>query len=259
MLSPEFIAAGLFFLAALLYTCVGHGGASGYLAILAFLGFAPAVLRTTSLSLNIVAASIALVLFMQRHAKTMEWRLLGTFLLPFAGLGVPMAYLGGSIALPGGTYRYVLGVAVLWAAWTLLKPFNAADTDALPIARSRLWMWPAGAVIGFLSGLTGIGGGIFLSPLLVLTGALGPKHSAPVSAALILLNSASGLIGVGLAGAANWVPELPIWMVGVASGAVLGAYFGSRKLSPLWLRRLLALVLAIAAFKLLGVFGLFSA
>lgn len=247
------LAIPLFFIAAVLYTSVGHGGASGYLAAMALLGFSPSLLRSTSLSLNIVAASVALLLFMRRSTGTIAWSQLFTLLLPFVSLGIPMAFIGGQLSLTGTNYTFVLGLLLMWAAWSLIQPRTQDPSPST--VQARWWMWPAGACIGLLSGLTGVGGGIFLSPLLVLTGIVGAKHSAPVSAALILLNSIAGLLGLASTHTAYFAPELPAWITAVACGAVIGAYWGSVKVSAQWLRRMLASVLLVAAAKLLGIFS----
>lgn len=249
----DLLPIALFFLAALLFTSVGHGGASGYLAVMGLLAFAPSMMRSTSLSLNIAAASIALGIFYTRGALngSLQTRSFLSRLGPFLITSLPMSYLGGQLSLPGGVHKAIVGAVLLWAAWQLFKPSPRVDSSTTPSQHNPWWVWPAGLLIGFVSGLTGVGGGIFLSPLLVLSGLCTVRQSAPLSAAFILLNSITGLLGV-LKGSASLAPQLPYWIAAVAVAAVLGASWGSKTLHTLWLRRVLAVVLLIAGAKLMS-------
>jgi uncharacterized protein len=256
----ELLPLILFFVAALLFTSVGHGGASGYLAVMGLLGFAPTVLRSTALSLNIVAACIALIIFYHRGRGdgSLQTAFFWRQLMPFLVTSLPLSYLGGSLNLSGGLHKAVVGVVLFWAAWQLLKPLASLRTPvqndanlhtALPA--NPWWVWPAGAVIGLVSGLTGVGGGIFLSPLLVLTRLCTVRQSAPISAAFILLNSVTGLLGV-LRGQHTMPEAIPYWLCAVAIAAFIGASWGSRTLHTTWLRRVLGVVLIVAGAKLVA-------
>ncbi|MBI3553613.1 MAG: sulfite exporter TauE/SafE family protein [Elusimicrobia bacterium] len=234
----------LIFLVALLYSSVGHGGASGYLAALALCGFAPAEMKASALILNLLVAGIAF--FNYWKAGHFNARLFW----PFAAASIPLAFLGGLIQLPPRTYSLLLAAALAVAAWRLILPSGA------PGSRSTPPSLPAAAAtgggIGLLSGLVGVGGGIFLSPLMILLGWADAKTTAGVSAAFIWVNSAAGLYGhLSQQGAQT----LSLWPLAAAAGAggLAGSYAGAKKLTAVWLRRLLGLVLLIAAFKLVRV------
>lgn len=228
---------------ALLYSSVGHGGGSGYLAALALVGVAPEVMRPTALVLNILVAGIATVQFYR--AGYFSWR---TF-WPFAVTSIPLAFVGGMVTLPTTVYKPLVGLVLLFAAYRLwLKArehaSDSAQMPSLPVAAS------VGACIGLLSGLTGVGGGIFLSPLLLLMGWAEVRRTAAVSAAFVLANSIAGL-----AGNISSVGRLPnaifAWGVAAVVGGVIGSELGRRRFATLTLRRLLAVVLVIAGLKLI--------
>jgi uncharacterized membrane protein YfcA len=238
------VLAGLIFLAAALYSSVGHAGASGYLAAMALFGLAPEVMKPTALVLNILVASLTAAVFYR--AGHFEWPRLWPFLVG----SLPMAFLGGAIQLPGMAYRVIVGVILLFAA-AHLAWFSKDDTDVTsakraPIAAAIL----CGAAVGLLSGLTGTGGGIFLSPLLMFMGWATTRQAAGISAAFILVNSVSGLAG-HLTSVQFLPPAVALWAVAAVSGGVLGSLYGSRKLATRTLQRLLAAVLLIAGFKLI--------
>jgi uncharacterized protein len=233
----------LIFAAALLYSTVGHGGASGYLAAMALFNVAPDVMKPTALVLNLFVASVGTLRY--ARAGCFSW---STF-WPFAVVSIPFAFMGGMTRLPPALYHLILGLVLLFAAWRLaFKQSAHAPPKLKPI------FLPAalalGAVIGLLSGLTGIGGGIFLSPLLLLIGWADVRKTAGVSAAFILVNSASGLLG-------HWesvrsLPHQILWWAPAALvGGIVGAELGSRRLTPLTMRRMLAAVLVVAGLKML--------
>jgi uncharacterized protein len=237
------LAAGML-VAAFLYASVGHGGASAYLAALAIAGVAPAEMRPIALQLNVLVSAIATVKFYR--AGHFRWRLFW----PFAVISVPAAYLGGAITLPGTTYKVLVGLVLLYAAWQLWWSARAGEeirpAHEIPLALAMV----IGGVLGVLSGLTGVGGGIFLSPLLLLLGWAGTKQTSAVAAPFILVNSLSAL-------AAGFVknPALPpdyawLLMAAVLVGGWTGAEYGSRRFSNPVIRRALALVLAIAGGKM---------
>jgi uncharacterized membrane protein YfcA len=230
--------------AAALYSSVGHGGASAYLAAMALFGLAPAVMKPTALCLNLLVASLGTYRFWR--AGFFSWR---TF-LPFAAASVPFAFVGGALTLPAGVYKPVVGVVLLFAAVRLFMHARALSRDdetRLP----PLWLASLlGAGIGFLSGLTGVGGGIFLSPILLLMRWADVRRTAAVSAAFILVNSAAGLLG-NLASVRVLPAAIPYFALAALVGGLVGSELGSRRLPPLAVRRLLALVLVIAGVKLI--------
>ena len=236
------ILTGLIFAAALLYSSVGHAGASGYLAAMALFGLAPDAMKPTALVLNILVASITTVRFYR--AGCFSWPLLW----PFALGSIPASFLGGALHLPTNIYKPLVGVVLLIGAARLAWPGKqeAAETKPVPIAPGVLW----GVGIGLLSGLTGTGGGIFLSPLLLFAGWAETRQTGGVSAAFILVNSLAGLAG-RLTTMGELPAALPVWALAALAGGLVGASLGSRRLAPLRFRQLLALVLVIAGVKLI--------
>jgi uncharacterized membrane protein YfcA len=237
------LLALLILVAAVLYSSVGHGGASAYLAVMALFGTAPSVMRPTALVLNLFVAGIAAIQF--ARAGWFRWRLLW----PFAIASIPMAFVGGRISLPDPIYRRVLGAVLLFAAVRLalrLSTKQAAEPRQIPIPLAVVF----GAAIGLLSGLTGVGGGIFLSPLLLLGRWAEPKPTAAVSAAFIWVNSLAGLLARP-ANLAALPPSTVWWIAAAVLGGLIGSRQGSRRLESLTLRRLLAAVLVVAGLKLI--------
>ena len=233
------------FLGAVLYTSVGHAGASSYLALMALFGLPPAVMRPTALVLNILVAS--LTSFRYVRAGLFRWRVLWPFLLGAA----PFAVFGGSLQVPGEIYRPLVG-AVLWiSAARLLWPKEiraVTDPRDPPIALAI----PIGAGIGLLSGLTGTGGGIFLSPILLFLGWSNPKVASGVAAVFILCNSAAGLSG-NFASVQALPATLPLFAGSVLAGALVGTTLGIRFNATLILKAL-GLELIVAGFKLMDFF-----
>jgi uncharacterized protein len=235
------ILAVAFFTAAVLYSSVGHAGASGYLAAMALLGMAPATMRPTALVLNIAVASIAAYRF--GRAGFFRWSLFW----PFALGSIPLAFLGGAIVLPGHWYRTLVGL-VLWAAAARLLSQDTATGLVHP--PPRILAIACGAGIGLLSGLTGTGGGIFLSPLLIFTGWADTRETGGVSAAFILANSIAGLAGRPTSVAA--LPEqLPLWLGSAILGGMVGSGLGSQRFKTETFRKALALVLIVAGGKII--------
>jgi uncharacterized protein len=243
--TPEVLLIALCFAgAAALYSSVGHAGASGYLAVMALFGLAPEVMRPTALTLNILVALIATTKF--HRAGFFSWSLFW----PFALTSVPAAFLGGRLVLPTEAYRVVVGVVLLYSAWRMFQASRTRGPESPapgpPLAAALL----AGLAIGLLSGLTGVGGGIFLSPLLLIMGWARMRETSAVAALFILVNSAAGLLGV-----VSTVREIPngivIWAPAVVIGGWIGAEYGSRRLPAPILRQLLAAVLVIAGAKLM--------
>lgn len=228
------------FAAALLYSSVGHAGASGYLAAMALFGVAPETMRPAALILNILVASIASVRFYR--AGYFCWPIFW----PFAVASVPLAFLGGTLALPGALYKPIVGLALLFAAWRLMGRPVQATTRGIAVWVSLL----LGAGIGLLSGLTGTGGGIFLGPLLILMGWADVRQASGVSAAFVLVNSVAGVLGV-LTQSAGLPDAMVTWAIAAVLGGLIGSELGSRRLGSPALRRLLAVVLVIAGIKLI--------
>ncbi|MBA2494307.1 MAG: sulfite exporter TauE/SafE family protein [Acidobacteria bacterium] len=237
-----FIIAAIF-IVAILYSSVGHGGASGYLAVLAFLSVAPNITKPTALILNVFVASIAAFQFYR--AKHFDWKVF----LPFAITSIPFAFIGGMISLPTTIYRPLLGLVLLFAAFRLAWNFTTEKEIIAP----KVWMaLIIGAIIGLLSGLVGVGGGIFLTPILLLTNWTETKKAAGISAMFILVNSISGLLG-NYAQAVQLPTSVWIWIIVAVIGGIIGSTLGSRHFNSLLLRRILSIVLLIAGIKLIFV------
>lgn len=242
-LSAAVTLPALIFLAAVLYASVGHGGASAYLAVMALFGIAPQVMRPTALALNILVSLIALIKFYR--AGYFSWRLF----LPFALTSLPLAFVGGSIVLPTAIYKPVVGAVLIYAAIRLFFSANVGQQSEVRSVNLPLAMG-SGGLIGLLSGLTGVGGGIFLSPLLVLMRWGDMRHVAGVAAAFVWVNSIAGLAG-HLSIVSELPSFLPLWALAAAGGGWLGAEYGSKRLGNPALRRLLAVVLVIAGLKMI--------
>ncbi|MDX1414501.1 MAG: sulfite exporter TauE/SafE family protein [Candidatus Promineifilaceae bacterium] len=240
----EVVLAFIFFVIALLYGAVGLGGGSGYLAAMSIAGLSPEVIRPTALTLNILVASIGT----WKHVRAGQFS--ARIFWPIAAMSIPFAFLGGRLSLPGELYRPLVGLVLLYAAMRLVRRTNPSfakgEHTQLPIWMAMI----AGAIIGLVAGLVGIGGGIFLGPLLLLAGWADTKEAMGITAAFVVVNSAAGLVGRFSA-----VPQLPpalgVWIIVVAVGGWIGAEFGSNRLDPLILRRLLALVLVAGGLRIM--------
>lgn len=231
------------FVVAVMYSSVGHGGASGYLAVMAFLAVASEVTRPTALILNLFVASIGTVQFYR--AGYFSWRIF----LPFAASSIPMALLGGMINLPTNLYKIVLGVVLMLAAIRLAIKLKNDDLVRDPPIVACLFI---GAIIGLLSGLVGVGGGIFLTPILLLMRWSETRVAAGVSVLFIFVNSAAGLIGQYSKGYLKGLPpEVWIWIGAAVVGGLIGSTLGSKKFDSMTLRRVLAVVLLFAGVKLI--------
>jgi uncharacterized membrane protein YfcA len=240
------VLAALFFVAALLYASVGHAGASAYLATMAILGVPADVARPTALSLNIVVASFVSLRFWR--AGLVQLRAVA----PFVVGSIPAAFIGGAIDVPSEIYEPLLGIVLLVAAVGFVRTARSSATEATsaPVRVPVLPAVVAGAAIGLVSGLTGTGGGIFLSPLLILAGWATTRQASGIAAVFILANSIAGLAG-NVAAVGSVPSSLPLWIFAVLAGAVVGAEIGSRRASPPQLRVALAGVLVIAGLKLI--------
>ncbi|OGV78297.1 MAG: hypothetical protein A3I83_00295 [Methylotenera sp. RIFCSPLOWO2_02_FULL_45_14] len=233
----------LIFISALLYSSVGHGGASAYLAAMALVGIAPETMRPAALVLNVAVASIAVYKFYRVGAFSSR------LFFPLAIAAMPMAFVGGLVSLPGHIYKPVIGLVLLYAAWTVFRRANQTyQVNSNPPKTGILL--GVGAVLGLISGLTGVGGGIFLSPLLLFFRWAEIRVISGVSAAFILVNSLSGLAGVMMKNPV--LPaSLPYWILAAVIGGYIGAEYGSKRLALPAIRKTLALVLVIAGVKML--------
>lgn len=267
---------------AALYSSVGHGGASGYLAVLSLLGFAPAVMASTALLLNILVAALSSIAYIR--AGHFSWRLIAPFLIG----SVPAAFIGGFLKLPPGIYYLLLAVTLFLAATRLLTSAPSAGdrstTASAPCntdksmddpyslrcgtaeqqsASTQRELQPpktgigiaSGAAIGLLSGIVGIGGGVFLTPLLVLMRWSASKAASAASAVFILVNSIAGLIGRSTSNQLE-LSINPLFILAAFAGGAAGSYFGANKFSEVTLRRVLSAVLVIAAIKLILISGI---
>ena len=233
----------LFALGAALYSSVGHGGASAYIAAMALFAVAPDVMKPTALALNLLVAGFGTWRYSKRGLT--NWKLV----LAFALTATPAAFIGGAIHLPAILYKPLIGILLWAAAGRLLwqpKALAERETLAPPLSVTL----PSGAVLGLLAGLTGTGGGIFLSPLIILNAWEEPRRTSGVVAAFILLNSVAGLAG-NVTSVGHLPQQLPLFLGSVAAGAILGTSLGVERLPRPWLLRTLGAVLVIAGAKLL--------
>jgi uncharacterized membrane protein YfcA len=233
--------AGLVAISAVLYASVGHGGASAYLAAMALFGVPTAVMKPAALVMNLGVAGAGTLRF--ASASLVPWRLL----LPLCAGSVPAAYAGGLIHMSTDVHRLLLGTVLMFAAARLAMPYRTSELRPSPTAPVLVAI---GVVFGFVAGLTGVGGGIFLSPHLILAKWEEPRRTAGASAVFILVNSAAGLAGHLAGGGSVPAATAPLTAIALVGGLV-GSWLGAKRLVPLTLRRLLAVVLVIAGAKLL--------
>jgi uncharacterized protein len=232
----------LLFLVAFLYASVGHGGASGYLALMAIFSVAPEVMKPTALLLNLFVSLISFIQFYRGgHFKK-------SLFLPFALASVPLSFLGGLIVVDGTLYKHILGLLLLIpvARFLFFRNIEAQELRSSNVALSFL----IGGGIGFLSGLIGIGGGILLSPIVLLLRWADQKQTAAISALFIFVNSLSGLAGQVIKGV-DFSTDMYLYVAVAFAGGIGGAYFGAMRFPQRGLQNILALVLMLAAYKLL--------
>jgi len=232
------------FAVAFMYASVGHGGASGYLALMALFGISTVYMRASALSLNLFVSAVSFYAFYRGGYFKIR------ILIPFIIGSIPMAFLGARITVEPHIFRIILGIFLFVAVARMvyvprntikeIAPFNFALAVAI------------GAFLGFFSGLIGIGGGIILSPVLLLMGWANVKETAAISAIFIFLNSTAGILGL-VSNGIHISPQIAYWIAVALAGGLLGAYVGSFKLSLVKLRYLLAFVLLLASIKLLFV------
>ena len=241
------LLSALIFAAAVLYASVGHAGASGYIAAMALMGTTPAVMKPTALVLNILVATLG----------TLRWHRMGLVnwkaLLPLLIGSIPCAFIGGAMNLPASWYRALIGVLLLVAATKLLfqprESTTATDKAAeVPLGGGLI----SGGTVGMLSGLTGTGGGIFLSPVMLFLGWAGPRQVSGLTIPFILCNSIAGLAGNVIV-LQSLPSELPLLAAAALTGAFVGTQIGIRWASGVLLQRLLGIVLVVAGLKFLWV------
>ena len=233
----------LFFGVAFLYSSVGHGGASGYLAVLSLFTLSPAVMSTTALILNVLVSATALITFFKaKHFATkLTW--------PFIVTSVPAAFLGGMMYVSVHVYQVLLAIVLFVAGLRFLLEMRSSKQEPGVQLPSLLVSLPVGAFIGFVSGLVGVGGGVFLSPLILMMRWANAKRTAATSAALILVNSVAGLSGRVTGGSFEVGALLPL-LVAAFVGGLLGSHLGAVRYSSRTIRQLLGVVLLIASAKL---------
>ncbi|MES2773074.1 MAG: sulfite exporter TauE/SafE family protein [Bacteroidota bacterium] len=241
-MEPVILFYFLLFLVAFLYASVGHGGASGYLALMALFSVTPEVMKPTALLLNLFVSLVSFAQFYR--GGYFRWKLF----LPFALASVPLSFLGGLIVVDGTIYKHILGLLLLIPIARFLFFNNTAAKDLRePNTGLSLLI---GAVIGFLSGLIGIGGGILLSPAVLLLRWADQKQAAAISALFIFVNSLSGLTGQLIKGV-HFSSNMYLYVVIAFLGGIGGAYFGAMRFPQKLLKNILALVLILASYKLL--------
>lgn len=244
--SETLLLSTAFLITALVYAAVGQAGASGYIAIMGLAGFGPLAMKTTALSLNLLVAVIGTILFLR--SGRLSWR----NVWPFAILGFPFSMLGGAIHLPERVYFPLVGAVLILSALQMARTAlsvkrTGAESPVTPPFTAAL---ATGAVIGFVSGTTGTGGGVFLAPIILTMHWGTARQTASTTAVYNLMNSFAALVG----SYAAWdhIPSmLPAWLVAVAVGGTIGAYIGSRYLSERWLRGILSILLLLSGLKLL--------
>lgn len=246
MFAPaDYLIAACLLLGAILYTSVGHGGASAYIAIMSLFGVAVPVIKPTALVLNIIVSSYTSYRYITN--KLFDLRLF----LPLIAGAIPAAFIGGYLQLPGHIYKPLVGVILLYSGVRFVM--YRAQQEREPREPHLGLALLIGALIGFLAGLTGTGGGIFLSPLLLFLGWTSIKGASGTAAAFIFVNSVSGLLG-NISSVSRLPETLPLFAAAVLIGAFIGTRFGIKHLTHVGVKRMLGVVLLIAGGKL--TFGL---
>lgn len=232
----------ILFVVAFLYASVGHGGASGYLALMALYGVAPQEMKPTALFLNLFVSLTSFIQYYRGNHFKKE------IFIPIALASIPFAFLGGMLSIDDHLYKKILGILLLLPIVRFFFFKNVEDDRLVPPVK-----WISiflGAIIGLLSGMIGIGGGIILSPILILLLWTNQKQTAAISAAFIFVNSLAGLGGM-LTQGITLTSNMILYIVVAFSGGLLGAYLGSKKFNQDVLKYVLATVLLVAAYKLL--------
>lgn len=241
-LNYPFLFLAVIGIAAVLYSSVGHGGASGYLAAMALFGLDPDIMKPAALTMNIFVT--LLVLWRCHRVFQFNWRLCASLTIA----SVPFAYLGGAYTIESILYKLIVGVLLILAA---LRMFWKVS-DSLILKQPNLWVIAiVGSILGFISGLTGVGGGIFLSPLLLMFQWTNIKESIPIAAAFILFNSTAGICGYLSVTEHHFPSSIPLLVAVAVIGALFGSELATRKLSTYGIHSILGIVLAIAGSKMI--------
>ena len=228
-----------------LYASVGLGGGSGYLALMGLFNIDPVVMKPTALALNILVTTIGT--YKYSRAGYFSWKLF----LPFAITSIPFAFLGGRLNLNSDIYKAVVGILLLYAATRLFLSAQKVAEKAIHPSPPSLWAGLlTGAIIGFIAGITGVGGSIFLAPLILLMNWASPKETAGVATVFVLVNSISGLAGYW-SNTFTLPPQIIYWSIAVIIGGWIGAEYGSRRLPNLLIRKILAGILLVGGGKML--------
>lgn len=247
MTTEELALTALIFIAATLYSSVGHAGASGYLAAMALFGIAPETMRPTALALNVLVASLATYRYTRVGQNDIK------LLIPFVVASIPAAFVGGMIHVPATFYKPLIGIVLLLSAFQLLRTAKKSKQQDRQVYRPPLAAALAtGTGLGLLAGLSGTGGGIFLSPLLLFMGWAPTRQVSGIAASFILVNSISGLLG-NMSSVQALPKALPLWAIAALVGGLLGTHLGTRTLTIPGIRTMLAVVLVVAGGKMLFV------
>lgn len=238
-MTAEFLLLIAIFLIAMLYSSVGHGGASGYLALLAMSGAGIMEMRSTALLLNICVSAIAFAHFLSNGH--FSWRRFW----PFAAGSIPFSFIGAGLDTSPFLYRKLLAICLVFAVGRILFTINAGSSKRVPSPPLAILI---GAAIGLLSGTIGIGGGIILGPILLIAGWSTAHQAAAICSLFILVNSMSGI--VGLPGADHFTGVGIPWVISAIAGGTIGSFIGARRIPDLRLRQVLGSVLLIASLKL---------
>jgi len=241
MVQYEFLFVIGLMLIAFFYSSVGHGGASGYLALMALFSFAPESIRYYALVLNLVVSAIAFVSYYR--AGFFRWRII----VPFLVTSMPAAYVGATFSINPMAYKIILGIMLIIAVMRMMLVCNTENEriNDPPV----LLALGIGLILGLVSGIIGIGGGILLSPILILAKYARIKEASAASALFIFLNSASGLAGL-MTSHFSFQPDIIYWISAVMAAGLLGSAMGSRTFSEMNLKRVLSIVLLAACIKL---------
>lgn len=233
-----------FFFVALLYSSVGHAGATGYLAVMAIAGIQPALMKPTALVLNIFVASIASYNYFKKDAISFR------ILVPLIVISIPCAYIGGRISLPPHYYKPLVGIFLLYAA---SRAFFTAKEKSLYLVDkpNRISLSIVGGALGFLSGLTGVGGGVFLSPLMLMFRWAPIRVISGTAAGFILVNSISGMAGL-ISTTTQTINGIAYLIAAVVLGGFIGSEYGSHRFQTATIQKLLAATLLIAGIKLIS-------
>jgi uncharacterized membrane protein YfcA len=242
MSSVDVLLLAGFLTMAFLYSSVGHGGGSGYLAVMALAGIEPMLMRPAALTMNTLVSGVAFVHFAGQ--RSFSW----SIFWPFAITAVPFAFAGARLTLPGRGYKILLGLVLIFAAWRLIQGKPTARGEERPLRKDLALA--LGSATGFFAGITGIGGGIFLSPLLIVRGWANPRTASGVAAAFVFVNSVAGLLAMP-AKARVYPAHFYWWLAMITAGGWAGSKLGSSRFASPVLVRLLGLVLLLAAAKLL--------